>query len=49
MRILWIEDDPDISEKEFNTNGVWKRQQVSEAFNTKLKMKIIKDAESLAL
>ena len=38
-----------FSEKEFNTNGVWKRQQVSEAFNTKLKMKIIKDAESLAL
>ena len=38
-----------FSEKEFNTNGVWKRQQVSEVFNTKLKMKIIKDAESLAL
>ena len=38
-----------FSEKEFNTNGVWKRQQVSEAFNTKLKIKIIEDAESLAL
>ena len=38
-----------FSEKEFNINGVWKKKQVSEAFNTKLKMKIIKDAESLAL
>ena len=38
-----------FSEKEFNINGVWKKQQVSEAFNTKLKIKIIEDAESLAL
>ena len=38
-----------FSEKEFNKNGEWQRQQVSDAFNTKLKMKIIKDAESLAL
>jgi len=37
-----------FSEKEFNKNGEWQRQQVSNAFNTKLKMKIIKDAESLA-
>ena len=38
-----------FSEKEFNKNGEWQRQQVSDAFNTKLKMKIIKDAQSLAL
>ena len=38
-----------FSEKEVNINGIWQRQQVSEAFNTKLKMKIIKDAKSLAL
>ena len=38
-----------FSEKEININGIWQRQQVSDAFNTKLKMKIIKDAESLAL
>jgi hypothetical protein len=38
-----------FSEKEVNINGVWQRQQVSEAFNTKLKMKIIKNAKSLAL
>ena len=31
-----------FSEKEFNKNGEWQRQQVSAAFNTKLKMKIIK-------
>ena len=37
-----------FSEKEFNKNGEWQRQQVSYAFNTTLKMKIIKDAESLA-
>lgn len=37
-----------FSEKEININGIWQRQQVSEAFNTKLKMKIIKDAKSLA-
>ncbi len=37
-----------FSEKEVNINGIWQRQQVSEAFNTKLKMKIIKDAKSLA-
>ena len=38
-----------FSEKEVNINGIWQRQEVSEAFNTKLKMKIIKDAKSLAL
>ena len=37
-----------FSEKEFNKNGEWQRQQVSNAFNTKLNLKIIKDAESLA-
>ena len=36
-------------EKEININGVWQKQQVSDVFNAKLKMKIIKDAESLAL
>ena len=38
-----------FSEKEININGVWQKQQVSDVFNAKLKMKIIKDAESLAL
>ncbi len=38
-----------FSEKEFNKNGKWQGQRVSEVFNTKLKTKIIKDAESLAL
>ena len=38
-----------FSEKEFNKNGEWQMHQVSDAFNTKLKMKIIKDAQSLAL
>ena len=38
-----------FSEKEFNKNGEWQGQRVSEVFNTKLKTKIIKDAESLAL
>ena len=45
-----IEDNVKVfSEKELNRNGEWQKQQVSDAFNTKLKMKIIKDAESLAL
>ena len=37
-----------FSEKEVNINGVWKKKPINKSFNTKLKMKIIKDAENLA-
>ena len=36
-----------FTEKEFNQNGIWKQQQVSEAFNANLKKKIILNAKSL--
>jgi hypothetical protein len=36
-----------FTEKEFNQNGVWKQQKVSEAFNDNLKKKIILNARRL--
>mgnify|MGYP001211360622 FL=1 len=43
-----IEENLQIfTEKEFNNKGIWQRQRTSEAFNTNLKIKIMKDAESL--
>ena len=36
-----------FTEKEFNQNGVWKQQKVSEAFNDNLKKKIISNARRL--
>ena len=36
-----------FTEKEFNQNGIWKQQQVSQNFNASLKKKIISNAKSL--
>ena len=42
------EDNIEIfTEKEFNQNGIWKQQQISEAFNVNLKKRIILNAKSL--
>ncbi len=36
-----------FTEKEFNQNGIWKQQQVSGAFNSSLKKKILSDAKKV--
>ena len=36
-----------FTEKQFNQNGIWKQQQISEAFNVNLKKRIILNAKSL--
>ena len=43
-----IENNIEIfTEKEFNQNGIWKQQQISETFNPSLKKKIISNAKKL--
>tara|TARA_Y100000590_G_scaffold169214_1_gene193843 strand:+ start:1534 stop:1932 length:399 start_codon:yes stop_codon:yes gene_type:complete len=44
---LYEENLKIFTEKQLNINGVWKKRQVSESFNAKLKKKIINDAKSL--
>lgn len=46
---LYEENIEILTEKEFNHNGVWKREKVSESFNINLKEKIVLNAKSLDL
>ena len=46
---LYEENIEILTEKEFNHNGVWKRERVSESFNINLKEKIVLNAKSLDL
>ena len=36
-----------FTEKEFNQNGIWNQLQISEAFNSSLKKKILSDAKKV--
>ena len=43
-----LEENIEIfTEKEFNQNGLWKQQQISEAFDINLKKKIVSNAKNL--
>jgi hypothetical protein len=43
-----LEENIEIfTEKEFNQNGIWKQQQISEAFNVNVKRKIVLNAKNL--
>ena len=44
---LYEENIEIFTEKQFNQNGIWKQQQISEAFNVNLKKRIILNAKSL--
>ena len=46
---LYEENIEILTEKEFNHNGVWKREKVSKSFNINLKEKIVLNAKSLDL
>ena len=46
---LYEENIEILTEKEFNHNGIWKREKLSESFNINLKEKIVLNAKSLDL